>query len=676
MFISSLGTGSPFGVLPSLWLDGSNPANTGVAPANDTSMGTATTPWVDRSGNALNTTTQATSTKRPLFKTAQLNVKGAISFDGGDALAMNSALYSIPNGDYTVFAVSKQTTAAVADRIFTMAITGNASRAVLRYAATEGFAFFNNAIGAAVSTVTGSVQTRNYNVVCARKSGTTQALSVNGGAETVNTSAANIGSIVAASIGSDGTGSGSFLTGNIAELIIIPRSVSTTEKLRVERYLSFKWGVLIATTITPPSNITAPFDITYNGYSFSTNVDMTTYKVTAVNTYYVNLTTGNNNNDGSAAHPVKSINAGHALGTAGGAAYNLMVTAATFDRNQPWDTSPTYPCNIIAVGGNVILSSHEPLTLVSNGAGAYYANRTLMGAVYDTTSLDSFGDYKRYTLVASEAECNSTSGSWYTDGITVWIHAFNDRDLTGNTNNTGLRPYMSLNGARVTNNIQVYLENIYFYGWQTAAFIASSPDADGGLKVYWNGGAAKYCIDGNNVSFNGVEESILKDIGCAFGYLDGFNYHIGNGFAARKSYEINCSSRNNGWSGVLSNNASTMHDGGMIVRVGGTYTLSEGRNIHDISTAADGITYSFNAGVNSNTSRDNTDSGSVNFRFGDGVAAAYTVAYLVKCLSSGSNKDVYADVDSIVNIDYSSWLFYSAANTIASDAVIQQYLQR
>jgi prepilin-type N-terminal cleavage/methylation domain-containing protein len=86
-----------------MWLDASDPYNTGVAPVNDAAIAT----WSDKSGNARN----ATAGTAPLAKTTTpfANSKPAIYFDGTRTLNMNAGIYATFAGQHTVFAVAAPT---------------------------------------------------------------------------------------------------------------------------------------------------------------------------------------------------------------------------------------------------------------------------------------------------------------------------------------------------------------------------------------------------------------------------------------------------------------------------------------------------------------------------------------------------------------------------------------
>ena len=206
----------------------------------------AITQFLDRSGNSNHTNVQGTSTARPTFTATQLpSGLSAAVFDGGDVLTAASALHSIPNGDFTIFAVAKRATEdASAQAIFSMGVGGFLRSGVV-YSATAGIvSAISNTTGSGFVNNTGNTNT-DYQIITFRKSGTTQALSVNGGAEATNTSAADNASIDSFYIGGNAAGAGQ-LAGGVAILLAYNRSLSAAEITSINTYLANLTGITLA----------------------------------------------------------------------------------------------------------------------------------------------------------------------------------------------------------------------------------------------------------------------------------------------------------------------------------------------------------------------------------------------------------------------------------------------
>lgn len=224
----------PLSLAPTLWLDASDSSTI-------TSVAGAVSQWNDKSGNGYNVT-QAVSAAQPTTGVATQNSLNVLTFDGSDTLALPAALYSIPNGSYTIFAVAKSSVDNALERIICMT-DGINQVASLAYTGTSGqIAYLNNSSFNAVN-VNGTKA--NFNIFYGRRSGTTQAISINNAAEVSNTNAVNLSGITVANIGSFANFD-TFLTGSIAEILIFNKSLSATDIISINQYLSAKWGVAIS----------------------------------------------------------------------------------------------------------------------------------------------------------------------------------------------------------------------------------------------------------------------------------------------------------------------------------------------------------------------------------------------------------------------------------------------
>lgn len=626
-----------------LWLDASD-----TSTITDSSGSVSA--WADKSGNGNNGT--ASTTARPATGDATLSGKNGLRFDGvANTLTLPSALYSIPNGNNTMFVVSRTTLDTTSGRIVGMS-EGGSGRYWIEDNSTSGrVGFANRNVSSGTISVDG-VDKLNSNIYTCRRSGTTQGLSINGSTESSNTNALSEDGIDAAFIGSN-AGVNTFFTGDIFEVIIYNRALSDSEVALVNAYLSNKWGILIEGDLSLSGlyGSTLPFTVNYTGITFSTDVTMTDYKITPTTTYYV-ATTGSSGNTGlTVGSPKATVDQAIALGNASGSPYEIQVAAGTYDRNKRWSTSPTQDCNIIG-SGTCILSAEQALTYTADG-GAYTATRSAVEWVYDTDFTDANGTYQRLDLAASVAACQATAGTWFTDGADVWVHTSDSRDLSAD--NSGIKVFLGVQGGQMQSNNTLYIENIDFEGFYRFCVRMQNTSSAGGAKFYMNGGSAKYAQEGevgngNNIRLDGVDEAILKDVVTADAYLDGFNYHDLNGVITT-AYEIDCESYDCGYSGSASNNASTIHDGSKIIRVNGVYQGAEGRNIHDIDDGS----ISINLGSNSNNSRGSGTSNDINFTNGDGDGGLSKM-YLINCKSSGSEVDVRSNDGAITYINASSSL--------------------
>lgn len=215
-----------------LWLD-----------ATQTPVG-AVSSWADQSGNG-NNATQGTGANQPVCTTNQQNGNNAVLFDGiNDSLSMSSALFTVPTGDNTTFAVAKITaTTGGSQFVLSYIQSGVATRSSLVFPNVAGQILFNNNNNSGNIISTGNLTT-NFNIINALRLGVAQSLSINNGAAVSNNNATSVTPINVGIIGST-EGSG-FFAGAMAEIIIYNRALSSAEIIAINRYLSQKWGITIS----------------------------------------------------------------------------------------------------------------------------------------------------------------------------------------------------------------------------------------------------------------------------------------------------------------------------------------------------------------------------------------------------------------------------------------------
>lgn len=245
-----------------LWLDGADAAtildadgdnaDTGTGGANDGFSGLVHT-WVDKSTSGYNVTSTIIN-EQPQYGVDTLNGKNVLTFDGGDDKLLNGAA-SIPGNDFTAFVVFQRTTGVLRDAVFELG--GGGSR--------NGIFVNDGGSGTINYYQSGSF----YSPVPAYTPGTYELVTVIQDVGNLNLWRANNNQVSAATaaristtgiyVGDDST-SGDQLQGNIAELIIYDRDLTSDERRDVENYLASKWGLTL----------------TNNDPVVSTNVGMTT----------------------------------------------------------------------------------------------------------------------------------------------------------------------------------------------------------------------------------------------------------------------------------------------------------------------------------------------------------------------------------------------------------------
>lgn len=315
-------------------------------------------------------------------------------------------------------------------------------------------------------------------------------------------------------------------------------------------------------------------------------------------TYYVDIVTGSNANDGSAGSPLRSIQA--ALGKSDVSI--VKVAPGHYGHTDNWGS--VFPAGRhfiverwegVRQGPVINSTAVDGLAWTVNGthSNVYQANRTLACGVMDYSRNRRDGTPYRYQEVASLALCASTDGSWYTDGSIVYVNT-----LENAPPHKEIRVFLLAAGAYFQTAFTVMVDGIEFHGGREP-FYPSNTSGAGGMLLAKNC-KFLYSFDstrGNGVRLEGVGQAYLQRCESSYNMRDGYNYHAIAGNVP-KVVEIDCRAFCNGQTGDGNNNASSMHDGGTIIRIGGEYAYSEGPNVVDVNSPN-----SFNAGVYSHDSR-------------------------------------------------------------------------
>lgn len=356
--------------------------------------------------------------------------------------------------------------------------------------------------------------------------------------------------------------------------------------------------------------------------SFSVlNWDITSYAPTG-KTYYVSKT-GNDGWDGlTPATALRNVKTGVAKADVD----VLIIGPGVFSRVDGW--AGVAATRSIAVygesDGSTILTNHQSgLSWALDGVltNTWKTTRSFVGRVLDVSQTDANGDYYELTLVADAATVDTTPGSWYLDGSNVlWVRTIDSREP-----DVDIWPLID-NNIHATGDITMYFQDLEVVGsrggniWLTNTGAAQTP------KAYLKNVELSFGIDTNGLTTTGFSEVYCQNVISHNNDGDGFNHHILNAVVPHAG-EIDCVGRNNGKSGD-NDNGSSIHDGGSIIRVNGTYNNNIGPNIADIQAAE-----SWCLG----TTASDSDSGTTNINFqidGD--------MWLDTCTSSLSTYDLWS----------------------------------
>jgi len=323
----------------------------------------------------------------------------------------------------------------------------------------------------------------------------------------------------------------------------------------------------------------------------TTSIDAANFAYTGGVTYYVS-TTGSDSNDGlTSATPLAKISTARAKADVG----TIIVAAGFYTDINGFNQVTNQNKNIsikAATGANVIISNMRNLTYTKTAGytNVYEVSRTSVAGVWDSEVLDAIGDYTKLTPVASIALCDATAGTYYYATPMLYIHTPNSRAADAE-----IKVSLDINNFYNLGNYTTYFENIKLYGGKKGcAYVAAGTSTDNPMFVAKNC-EFKYSAAGNGGLILEGADGIFENCIASRNYQDGFNYHL-NATRICQVIEIGCTGRCNGIGrGENSDNGSTIHEGGKIIRVNGTYHNNEGPNVHDINSG----TQSWNVGCES-----------------------------------------------------------------------------
>ena len=247
-----------------MWLDGSDPAGTGVAPANNSAIST----WVDKSGNGCNATA---SSSNPTFLSNQYNGYGLINFSGGVYFSNATFNYNLPNR--TLFIVCSSTVAGYTGFLSfnNTAGTDYSASNTMNYASpgtnSLQIAAALSAAGGGFNVFFGTGSTTQFAIYGDTFSGTTESYFMNGSNMGSTTTSTTFGASTSIYIGARQLGgfTGTYsITGTISELIIYNYAITSSQRQQVEGYLAWKWGLQASLPATHPFYATVPVPHPFN----------------------------------------------------------------------------------------------------------------------------------------------------------------------------------------------------------------------------------------------------------------------------------------------------------------------------------------------------------------------------------------------------------------------------
>ena len=234
-----LGGFSPLSLSPALWFDSSDPntlydATTG---GNLVAAGGQIARWEDKSGNARHAT-QSVLANRPIRQTSVQNGRDIVRFDGSsDFLDFNPSGLPSGSSQRTALSVFKHSSNSGAKIPW---LYGGATQ-LTAYAHYKDTA--NIGLGRNNADIVANRPTNSFYIISSIENSGAQCW-VNGTSIGTSSTQANT-TLTFASLGKY-PNTNVFFDSDLAEVIIFPTALSTTNRQRVERYLGAKWGITVA----------------------------------------------------------------------------------------------------------------------------------------------------------------------------------------------------------------------------------------------------------------------------------------------------------------------------------------------------------------------------------------------------------------------------------------------
>jgi len=217
-----------------LWLDGADPAGSGILPANGDTVST----WIDKSGNGFNATaapsrtagTYSTSFRAVNFPTS---TKGYITN------------YTAAPTNETMFVVFNNPSPSSSNNILIGGVGGARSLGAghSNPGGTGSVGNLNTQVAWLASTGAGTYTSGTTVITTSQFTTSTNTISLNGGT-TASGGAPGFTAGRVTYLGVDATNGGYYYVGYAMEIIFYNSVLNTTQRQQVEGYLAWKWGLV------------------------------------------------------------------------------------------------------------------------------------------------------------------------------------------------------------------------------------------------------------------------------------------------------------------------------------------------------------------------------------------------------------------------------------------------
>lgn len=401
---------------------------------------------------------------------------------------------------------------------------------------------------------------------------------------------------------------------------------------------------------TPPFNIFESNGEYVLKNEFNSEFNLRDYaNISVTKTYYVDSVNGDDNNDGSESTPFKTLTK---VENEGDADRVVLAANSYFYDNQVVEL--TGDIEVIGLGDETTRpqitkdQTNQIGSFSLHSGDAYVATITTTNLSY-VVDRSNPATSQLLTKRNSIQEVIDNPNSWI-DVISggtdyIYVHTFDSRVSDSDLEFFGTGNVYSL----TANNTTQYWENVKFSG-QIRNDGSNIVAGKANLKIYLQNCDYRGLV-------HGVDEFIIKD-STLTGGGDILNYdrypETGVDFVVTRGCEINISATNN-FTGGSSDQASTQHQGGRLLRINSRYYDTAGQNVADVT---DSVTWMIGCIM------ENSNEETSFFIDSDGRA------WLENCQSIGNNIDIDARSTSKV---YLKNFTTDGANAISGSAEILNY---
>ena len=370
-------------------------------------------------------------------------------------------------------------------------------------------------------------------------------------------------------------------------------------------------------------------DVYTDGYSIIHTIDLAKYKNASVNTYTVSTQV-------ELESAIAAASSGDTIYLNEGIYTKIELTKSV---------------NLIGKG-RVVFSTLDLGTFASTSTDGIFRTRTLSTEPDMVLDLSHIDDGKIVRLRKRGVNNMGIQGCWAYSSNRVYAKPV-DGVIPANTGIVAVTAETALiKCAEPIENATIYLENIIVVGGNRNV-LYNDTGSYNSQKLIAKNCKFLYATQYNGISLYGVS-GFFQNCECAFAAKDGFNYHKNNSSeypagpntgTVANGLEIDCIGHDCGYgetSASPSDNGSTMHNGGTIVRINGMYYGNMGGNVADTSSGT--VSYNYNCYCFDSTAPVDTNRA-------DFWADKYAVMHLYGCRATGDSQyNLYAGANAEITV--------------------------